>query len=138
MLAPVEVTPRLSKAFRYSKATDLRCSSVIICFVMAICLGICIGPGPQTRTKSVSLTPEYSSYSLQAIDRTSGGGDSVAATHPRSVRRGLLFRSRDTPETCFPFRRHLENRSHDRCPLQQRCTSPDRFQGPSKASDSFR
>src|SRR5215813_12959509 len=36
MLAPVEVTPRLSKAFRYSKATDLRCSSVIICFVTAI------------------------------------------------------------------------------------------------------
>src|SRR5438067_12247687 len=36
MLAPVEVTPRLSKAFRYSKATDLRCSSVIVCFATAI------------------------------------------------------------------------------------------------------
>src|SRR5262245_8588661 len=38
MLAPDEVTPRLSKAFRYSKATDLRCSSVIVCFVRAISL----------------------------------------------------------------------------------------------------
>src|SRR5215813_9432421 len=36
MLSPVEVTPWLSKAFKYSKATDLRCSSVIICFVTAI------------------------------------------------------------------------------------------------------
>jgi len=30
MLPPVEVTPPLSKALRYSSATDLRCSSVII------------------------------------------------------------------------------------------------------------
>src|SRR5580693_9315586 len=29
MLAPVEVTPPLSNAFRYSRATDLRCSSVM-------------------------------------------------------------------------------------------------------------
>src|ERR1700761_1344101 len=29
MLPPVEVTPPLSNAFRYSRATDLRCSSVM-------------------------------------------------------------------------------------------------------------
>src|SRR4249920_2087455 len=36
MLAPLEVTPLLSKAFRYSRATDLRCSSVMLCLVIAI------------------------------------------------------------------------------------------------------
>src|SRR3954449_13482289 len=30
MLPPVEVVPALSKALRYSRATDLRCSSVIV------------------------------------------------------------------------------------------------------------
>ena len=29
MLSPVDVTPPLSNALRYSSATDLRCSSVI-------------------------------------------------------------------------------------------------------------
>ncbi len=36
MPAPVLVTPPLSNAFRYSKATDLRCSSVIVWVVSAI------------------------------------------------------------------------------------------------------
>src|SRR5688572_15311688 len=36
MLAPLEVTPFLSNAFRYSRASDLRCSSVIVWFVIAI------------------------------------------------------------------------------------------------------
>src|SRR5262245_521620 len=35
MLTPVDVTPWLSNALRYSRATDLRCSSVIVCFVTA-------------------------------------------------------------------------------------------------------
>src|SRR6478609_4134681 len=35
MLPPVDVTPPLSKAFRYSSATDLRCSSVIVCCATA-------------------------------------------------------------------------------------------------------
>src|SRR3954447_21681833 len=30
MLPPVDVTPPLSNAFRYSSATDLRCSSVMV------------------------------------------------------------------------------------------------------------
>src|SRR3982074_1314840 len=36
MLAPVDVVPPLSKALRYSRATDLRCSSVIVCIAMVI------------------------------------------------------------------------------------------------------
>src|SRR5437667_2085785 len=36
MLPPVDVTPLLSNALRYSSATDLRCSSVIVIFVTAI------------------------------------------------------------------------------------------------------
>src|SRR2546421_608227 len=36
MLPPVEVTPPLSNAFRYSSATDLRCSPVIVCVVRAM------------------------------------------------------------------------------------------------------
>src|SRR5512144_3373363 len=40
MLSPLDVTPPLSKAFRYSMATDLRCSSVIVCVVSAM------GPAP--------------------------------------------------------------------------------------------
>src|SRR3954462_6199931 len=35
MLSPVEVTPPLSNALRYSSATDLRCSSVIVCVLTA-------------------------------------------------------------------------------------------------------
>src|SRR3954465_9396525 len=35
MLPPVEVVPALSKALRYSRATDLRCSSVIVCVATA-------------------------------------------------------------------------------------------------------
>ncbi|HEY6511938.1 MAG TPA: hypothetical protein VI032_08170 [Burkholderiaceae bacterium] len=33
---PLEVTPPLSNAFRYSIATDLRCSSVMVCLASAI------------------------------------------------------------------------------------------------------
>src|ERR1700722_15205925 len=36
MLPPVEVTPPLSNAFRYSIATDFRCSSVIVWMVSAM------------------------------------------------------------------------------------------------------
>src|SRR3954466_12020040 len=36
MLPPVLVTPALSKALRYSSATDLRCSSVMVCLATAI------------------------------------------------------------------------------------------------------
>src|SRR4051812_6114895 len=36
MLPPVLVTPALSKALRYSSATDLRCSSVMVCVATAI------------------------------------------------------------------------------------------------------
>src|SRR5215472_9603768 len=36
MLSPEDVTPPLSNAFRYSSATDLRCSSVIVCLVRAM------------------------------------------------------------------------------------------------------
>src|SRR5262245_7516774 len=36
MLPPFDVTPLLSKALRYSSATDLRCSSVIVCRVIAM------------------------------------------------------------------------------------------------------
>src|SRR5436309_879531 len=35
MLPPVDVTPPLSNALRYSRATDLRCSSVIVFVVTA-------------------------------------------------------------------------------------------------------
>ena len=34
--SPVDVTPPLSNAFRYSSATLLRCSSVMVCWAMAI------------------------------------------------------------------------------------------------------
>ena len=37
MLPPLDVTPLLSNALRYSSATDLRCSSVIVCRVIAMC-----------------------------------------------------------------------------------------------------
>src|SRR5687768_2336328 len=36
MLPPFDVTPLLSNAFRYSSATDFRCSSVIVMRVIAI------------------------------------------------------------------------------------------------------
>src|SRR5688572_19838966 len=36
MLPPDDVTPLLSKALRYSSATDLRCSSVIACRLIAM------------------------------------------------------------------------------------------------------
>src|SRR3954447_21879242 len=36
MLPPVDVTPPLSKAFRYSRATDLRCSSGMVRLVIAL------------------------------------------------------------------------------------------------------
>src|SRR5947208_13705046 len=36
MLPPVEVVPPASNAFRYSSATDLRCSSVICCVATAM------------------------------------------------------------------------------------------------------
>src|ERR1051325_2940766 len=35
MLPPLDVTPALSNALRYSSATDLRCSSVIVSFETA-------------------------------------------------------------------------------------------------------
>src|SRR5436309_1656006 len=35
MLPPLDVLPPLSNAFRYSSATDLRCSSVIVSFEIA-------------------------------------------------------------------------------------------------------
>src|SRR3954463_1032510 len=36
MLSPVDVVPPLSNALRYSTATDLRCSSVMVCLVTAM------------------------------------------------------------------------------------------------------
>src|SRR5947209_4307732 len=36
MLPPVDVIPALSSALRYSRATDLRCSSVIVCVATAM------------------------------------------------------------------------------------------------------
>jgi hypothetical protein len=36
MLPPVDVTPLLSNALRYSSATDFRCSSVIVSLLTAI------------------------------------------------------------------------------------------------------
>src|SRR6476620_10026699 len=36
MLPPVDVTPPLSNAFRYSSATDLRCSSVMVWVLTAM------------------------------------------------------------------------------------------------------
>src|SRR4051812_38115253 len=36
MLPPVDVVPPLSNALRYSTATDLRCSSVIVCVATAM------------------------------------------------------------------------------------------------------
>src|SRR6516164_5106898 len=38
MLPPSEVVPPLSKALRYSMATDLRCSSVMVCLLSAMAL----------------------------------------------------------------------------------------------------
>src|SRR3954452_2397803 len=43
MLPPVEVTPALSKALRYSSATDLRCSSVMVWIAMAMRNSLCGG-----------------------------------------------------------------------------------------------
>src|SRR3954452_15773156 len=37
MLPPDDVTPALSNALRYSRATDLRCSSVMTCVERAMC-----------------------------------------------------------------------------------------------------
>src|SRR5260370_34163731 len=36
MLPPVDVIPALSSALRYSRATDLRCSSVMVCLATAM------------------------------------------------------------------------------------------------------
>src|SRR5260370_13804892 len=36
MLPPVDVIPALSSALRYSRATDLRCSSVMVCVATAM------------------------------------------------------------------------------------------------------
>src|ERR1700722_12033272 len=47
MLPLSEVTPALSKAFRYSIATDFRCSFVIVCLVSAMdgfLLGVVMSP----------------------------------------------------------------------------------------------
>src|SRR5919205_1268117 len=41
MLSPVDVTPPLSKAFRYSSATDLRCSSVMTRVLSATVISSC-------------------------------------------------------------------------------------------------
>src|SRR6266571_3194298 len=40
MLLPVDVVPPLSKALRYSMATDLRCSSVMVCMVRLIAVSL--------------------------------------------------------------------------------------------------
>src|SRR5919109_919138 len=75
MLPPVDVTPLLSNAFRYSSATDLRCSSVIVCRVIAMqSLGkapayLCKMPnvdGPRVIETTPPATPEASPYRLDA------------------------------------------------------------------------
>src|SRR3954465_2684785 len=42
MLSRVDVTPPLSNALRYSIATDLRCSSVIVSVLTAMALLLCV------------------------------------------------------------------------------------------------
>src|SRR4249919_692919 len=62
---PVDVTPPLSNAFRYSIATDLRCSSVMVCLVSAMVVSFrCCG--------------------LHQLQRSAG----------RDVRRGLVVHDR--------------------------------------------
>src|SRR5262249_12592020 len=105
MLVPDEVTPRLSKAFRYSKATDLRCSSVIVCFVRAI-----------TRSSE-----ECGSCFSPPIGRKSEAADSVPGQQRHYGRRGLLFQSLDRPETCFPFHPRLRIQNRGRYWVRRHC-----------------
>src|SRR4051794_3833796 len=63
MPAPVEVTPLLSKAFKYSTATDLRCSSVIVCLLIAM---IC----PSQACAQASLGTACHESVRRSVDKT--------------------------------------------------------------------
>src|SRR5215217_6189363 len=85
MLSPVEVTPPLSKALRYSSATDLRCSSVIVWVATAtVVLLLCCGP-------SRDVWPERASSGAARQGRGTDG----EAVGPEGIPLG--FRGSRTP-----------------------------------------
>src|SRR3954466_6175507 len=110
MLPPVEVTPALSKALRYSSATDLRCSSVIVWVAMAMRSSLCGGRAARSgrgRGQLVRLPDRFTIGRLcgpvrEGDDRAQGGpagpvglggrgGDAVAdAVETRDRRAGVV------------------------------------------------
>src|SRR3954451_14987156 len=77
MLSPVDVTPPLSNAFRYSSATDLRCSSVMVSRAIATAHLLVAAFGRR------ELTPPGLALQLEDADHPAVVGRMVAA-------RGLL------------------------------------------------
>jgi hypothetical protein len=84
MLSPAEVTPPLSNAFRYSSATDLRCSSVIVCRVRVIALSFPLGPARehdspagkrQPDRVAPAGDPEGPMYNVPNLDQPSRSGE---------------------------------------------------------------
>src|SRR3954454_17877866 len=69
---PLEVTPPLSKALRYSRATDLRCSSVMVSLVIVMGVSFFVrvwAPAPYPRQGTQQMLPKvYMQKRLGTID----------------------------------------------------------------------
>src|SRR3989454_7170475 len=77
MPPPVDVVPPLSKAFRYSSATDLRCSSVMVCVVIAM-------SAPPFLPSGGGGVPDLAAQADQVLLPVGGGEDVVF--HPGDER----------------------------------------------------
>src|SRR3989442_15365653 len=77
MLPPVDVVPPLSKAFRYSSATDLRCSSVMVWVVIAM-------SAPPFLPSGGGGVPDLAAQADQVLLPVGGGEDVVF--HPGDER----------------------------------------------------
>src|SRR4051812_23909349 len=85
MLPPVGVVPPLSRALRYSRATDLRCSSVIVCVATAMVGLLCWLQRVRARVASAF-----------AVDSGHEGGEVVGGEKRRRRRRTPVEQSLGT------------------------------------------
>src|SRR5262245_14122573 len=86
MLAPLEVTPLLSNAFRYSIATDLRCSSVMVCFVIAIRTVLEVFAGKPDTISHIYSCPEHFDVEKSCSGALGRGRAADCSTPPAQIR----------------------------------------------------
>src|SRR4051812_34998119 len=98
MLPPVEVVPALSKALRYSRATDLRCSGSSSCNACSATAGgtsmslpACSGSGSEYGRSSAA---SVGARSVTGLPAWGWGPSGAAAGHPGLVQQRLHRRHR--------------------------------------------